>query len=120
MQALLHHPAPFIRVLPGLAQGPATAVHAQVLTGFTRRWMGDAMADRLGVGRTPLTHAALLARPVSAVRGAVLRTGVLGDGERLGALERAVVRRLLTHGEGVTAPLAPADADASPVLRRVA
>lgn len=120
MHALLHHPAPFIRVLPGVVQGPVTAAHAQLLSGLTRRWMGDAMADRLGVDRTPLTHAALLARPVSRVRGAVLRTGVLGGGERLGALERAVVRRLLSQGEGVTAPLAPQDAAAQPVLRRVA
>jgi hypothetical protein len=120
MHALLHHPAPLIRLLPGLAQGPLTAVHAQLLTGFTRRWMGDEMADRLGVGRTPLTHAALLARPVSRLRGAVLRTGVLGDGERLGSVERAVVRRLLSQGEGVRAPLGPADAAATPVLRQVA
>jgi hypothetical protein len=120
MHALLHHPAPIIRLFPGPAQGPLTALHAQVLTGFTRRWMGDEMADRLGVGHTPLTHAALLARPVSLLRGAVLRTGVLGDGERLGSVERAVVRRLLAHGEGVRAPLAPQDAEAEPVLRRAA
>ncbi len=120
MHALLHHPAPVVRLFPGPAQGPLTAVHAHVLAGFTRRWMGDEMADRLGVGRSPLTHAALLARPVSRLRGVVLRTGVLGDGDRLGAVERSVVRRLLAHGEGVRAPLAPADAAAQPVLRRAA
>lgn len=120
MHALLHHPAPVVRLFPELAQGPLTALHAQVLAGFTRRWMGDDMADRLGVGRTPLTHAALLARPVSLLRGAVMRTGVMGNGERLGSMERAVVRRMLAHGEGVRAPLAPQDAAATPVLRQVA
>lgn len=120
MHALLHHPVPLIQLLPGLAQGPATALNAHVLAGFTRRWMGHEMADRLGVARTPLTHAALLARPVSVLRGAVARTGVLGNGERLGAVERAVVKRVLAQGKAARAPIAPEDAAAAPVLREVA
>jgi hypothetical protein len=120
MHALLHHPVPVIQLLPGVIQGPATALNAHVLAGFTRRWMGDEMADRLEVAKTPLTHAALLARPVSALRGAVTRTGVLGNGERLGAVERALVRRVLTQGKAARAPIAPEDAAAAPVLREVA
>lgn len=117
MRALLRSPAPAIQAMPGPLQGPATALNAHVLAGFTRRWMGDDMADRLGVGHTPLTHAALLARPVSALRGAVTRTGVLGNGERVGALERALVRRVLEQGRAAKAPLAPEEAAGEPVLR---
>jgi hypothetical protein len=120
MHALLHHPAPLIQLLPEVARGPVTALNAHVLAGFTRRWMGDEMADRLGVGKTPLTHAALLARPVSVLRGAVARTGVLGSGERLGAVERAVVKRVLAQGRAPRAPISPEDAAQTPVLRDAA
>jgi hypothetical protein len=120
MHALLHHPVPVIQALPSVVQGPATALNAHVLAGFTRRWMGDEMADRLGVARSPLTHAALLVRPVSVLRGAVGRTGVLGDGERLGALERAMVKRVLARGRAPRGPIAPGDAAAEPVLQRAA
>lgn len=118
MHALLHGPAPVIQALPSVAQRPAAALNAHVLAGFTRRWMGDEMADRLGVSRSPLTHAALLVRPVSVLRGAVGRTGVLGDGERLGALERALVHRVLERSRAPREPIAPGDAAAAPVLVR--
>ncbi|WP_354699263.1 hypothetical protein DSM112329_04974 [Paraconexibacter sp. AEG42_29] len=118
MHALLHSPAAAIQALPGPAQRPATALNAYVLAGFTRRWMGDAMADRLQVGHTPLTQAALLLRPLSFARGAV--TGVIGQEERIGALERATVRRVLARGRAAKAPIAPQDAAAAPVLRAVA
>lgn len=120
MDALLRRPAPVIQAMPSALQGPATAVNAHILAGFTRRWMGDEMADVLGVGRSPLTHAALLVRPVSAARGLVMRTGVLGGGERLGELERALVRRVLAQGRAPEAPLPPEEADGSPVLTRAA
>lgn len=118
MHALLHSPAAAIQALPGPVQRPATALNAFVLAGFTRRWMGDEMADRLQVGHTPLTHAALLVRPLSFARGAV--TGLIGHEERIAALERATVRRVLERSRAAKAPLAPQEAADAPVLRAVA
>lgn len=120
MHALLHNPAPAIQALPGRLQGPLTALNAHVLAGFTRRWMGDDMADQLNVARSPLTHAALLVRPVSVARGVVARTGVLGDAERIGNLERALVARVLERGRAARAPLAPSEAARAPVLSEAA
>jgi hypothetical protein len=45
---------------------------------------------------------------------------VLGDGERLGALERAMVKRVLQRGRAPRGPIAPGDAAAEPVLERAA
>lgn len=120
MRALLDRPAPIIQLLPSAVRGPATAANAHVMAGFTRRWMGDDMADTLGVGRSPLTHAALLVRPVSVARGLVMRTGLLGGGERVGAVERALVRRVLAQGRAPEVPLGPAEAEGEPVTSRAA
>lgn len=120
MHALLHHPVPAIQALPKLVRGPATAVNAHVLAGLARRWLGDEMADRLGVERSPLVHAALLARPANVARGAVMRSGLLGRGERLGAAERAVVRRVLAQGRAPRTPIRPQDAALAPVLASAA
>jgi hypothetical protein len=120
MRALLNHPVPVIQAMPGPVQRPATALNAYVLAGFTRRWMGNDMADRLDVARTPLTHAALLVRPLSRLRGAVVGTGLLGGPERLGALERAAVHRVLERGRAAQAPIAPAEAAETPVLAEAA
>lgn len=120
MRALLSNPVPVIQALPGPAQRPLTALNGHVLAGFTRRWMGDEMADRLEVSSSPLTHAALLVRPVSVARGLVTRTGLLGDAERIGGFERALVRRVLDQGRAARAPLAPEDAADAPVLSAAA
>jgi hypothetical protein len=120
MRALLERPAPIIQILPSPVRGPATAANAHVMAGFTRRWMGDEMADALEVGHSPLTQAALLVRPVSVARGLFMRTGLLGDGERVGAVERALVRRVLAQGRAPEAPLGPEEAAEAPLLDRVA
>lgn len=117
MQALLHAPTPVTQLLPRIVQGPLVAANAQLLAGFTRRWMGDAMADRLGVARTPLRHAALAARPVNLARRVA---GTVVPDARLGAFERAVVARVLDQGRAAPAPLQPHEAAGEPVLRRVA
>lgn len=116
VDALLRTPTPAIRALPGLVQGPLTAVSTQVLIGFTRRWMGDEMADRLGVGRSPLTHAALVARPLNLARGLVVTRLPAAGQDRVGALERALVRRTLDQGRAARAPLTPSAAAAAPVV----
>ena len=116
MRALLDRPAPIIQLLPSPVRGPATTANTHVMAGFTRRWMGDEMADTLGVGRSPLTHAAVLVRPVSVARGLVMRTGLLGGGERVGAVERALVRRVLAQGRAPEVPLGPAEAEGEPAL----
>ncbi|UTI65019.1 DUF2236 domain-containing protein [Paraconexibacter antarcticus] len=116
MRALLDRPAPIIQILPSPVRGPATAANTHLMVGFTRRWMGDEMADTLGVGHSPLTHAAVLVRPVSVARGLVMRTGLLGGGERVGTVERALVRRVLAQGRAPEVPLGPEEADAEPAL----
>lgn len=117
MHALLHHAYAFERFLPGPLGVVSRTVSAQVLGGFTRRWMGDEMADRLGVPNTPLKHAAPLLRPMTIARELVLATGALGGAERIAAHEVALVDRVLGVVRAAPEALQPDDVAEEPVLR---
>lgn len=118
MRALLRHGLALERFLPGPAAAVSRTVGEQVLGGFTRRWMGDDMADRLGVPDTPLKHAAPLLRPVVRGREALLAAGGgLGGDERVAALELAIVDRVLSTLRAAPEALSPESVSRSPVLR---
>jgi hypothetical protein len=99
MRALLRHGLP----VPGPLQDPA----ARVVGGFARRWMGREMADALGVPRVSSAPLVPLLRPATRARAALLR---VAPDERVGALERAIARRLLGGGRA-PATLTPAVAE---------
>ncbi|WP_205698357.1 oxygenase MpaB family protein [Conexibacter sp. SYSU D00693] len=116
MRALLHHGFAFTRFLPGPVGVLSRHVSAQVLGGFTRRWMGEAMADRLGVPDTPLKHAAPLLRPATIAREVLLATGALGDAHRIAEREIALVSRMMDLTRA-PAQLEPERVQDEPVLR---
>jgi hypothetical protein len=116
MRALLHHGSSLPDTLPSFLAGPARQAMALWLGGFTRRWMGDDMADKLDVPRTPLTHIAPLLRPANALRNAVLATGLFGSDERIAAFELALVRRALAQGRAPEHMIQPSAAAEEPVL----
>lgn len=120
MHALLFHGVAFERGLPGPAAAAARLATAHVLGGFTRRWMGDEMADRLEVPDTPVKHLAPLLRPLSAAREVVLASRLLGPDERVLRLEGMLLHRLLTAAGTVPAALAPEAVEAEPALRPAA
>ncbi len=120
MRALLHHGYSLGGVLPGPAATVGRHVSAQVLGAFTRRWMGDEMADRLGVPNTPLKHAAPLLRPATRAREVVLATGALGSAEQIAAREIWLVDRVMQALGTAPAQLAPEVVEREPVLRRAA
>jgi hypothetical protein len=107
MHALLYH---------GLNLGPVSPVVAQVVGALSRRWMGDAMADRLEVPGARLSRFVPLVRPVTRARDLVRATGLLGSDRRVAELELAVVRRTLALRRAPREPLAPQDAESEPVL----
>jgi ER-bound oxygenase mpaB/B'/Rubber oxygenase, catalytic domain len=107
MRALLYH---------GLDLGPASPLAAQLVGALSRRWMGDAMADRLEVPGARLSRLVPLVRPVTRARDLVRATGLLGSDRRLAALELALVHRALALRGAPHAPLAPQDAADEPVL----
>jgi hypothetical protein len=115
MRALLRHGYAMERFLPGPAAAVSRTVAEQVLGAFTRRWMGDAMADRLGVPDTPLKHAAPLLRPAALAREAVL--AVVGDDARVAALELAVVEQVMGLLRAAPEAITPERVADRPVLR---
>jgi len=120
MHALLHHGVPLDRFFPGPTHVPAELLMTQVLGIFTRRWMGDPMADQLGVPSSPLRHLTPLLRPLQLARDTVRWTGVLGSEEQLAAREIAGVKRTLRTGGAARHALDPRGVADEPVLRRAA
>ncbi|WP_372789916.1 oxygenase MpaB family protein [Paraconexibacter sp.] len=120
MHALLHHGVPLDRFLPTPANVPAEFLVTQVLGMFTRRWMGDAMADALGVPSSPLRHLTPALRPLQLARDVVKWTGVLGSEERLVAREIAGVKRTLRTGGAARTALHPQRVAREPVVRHAA
>lgn len=115
MHALLHHGLDLDRLLPGPAARPARTVVAHVGGAFTRRWMGDEMADRLEVPGGRLARLVPLLRPATRARD--VATGLLGSDRRLAAFEYALVRRMLALSRAPETPLEPAHAADEPVLK---
>jgi hypothetical protein len=107
MHALLYH---------GLNIGPASPVAAQIVGALSRRWMGNAMADRLEVPGARLSRLVPLVRPVTRARDLVRATGLLGSDRRVAELELALVHRTLALRRAPRQPLDPRDAEAEPVL----
>ena len=103
MRALLYH---------GLNLGPASPIAAQVVGALSRRWMGDAMADRLEVPGARLSRLVPLVRPVTRARDLVRATGLLGSDRRVAELELALVHRTLALRRAPRAPLDPSTAEA--------
>jgi hypothetical protein len=112
MRALLRHGLPVERVLPRALTGAGREALALVLGGFTRRWLDDELADALGVPRTPLRHAALLARPPVLLRQALCASGLLGSPRRIARLESALARRISGAGRPLPPHIEPAEAAA--------
>lgn len=118
MRALLRHGYAFEAFLPGPLSAVSREISSQVLGAFARRWMGDEMADRLGVPDTPLKHAGpLLLRPATLARELVLATGALGSAERVAAREVALVSRVLGAVRAAPQALQPDEVEQEPVLR---
>ncbi|MTD44419.1 DUF2236 domain-containing protein [Conexibacter sp. W3-3-2] len=120
LHALLHHGVSLQRVLPGPTHVPAEFLATQILGMYTRRWMGDEMADRLDVPASPLRHLLPGLRPLMLARDALRWTGVLGSEERLVAREIAGVRRTLGLAGAAPAALDPRDVAQEPALPRAA
>jgi hypothetical protein len=116
MRALLRHGIALERFLPGPAAVVSRAVSHQVLGAFTRRWMGDPMADRLAVPDGPLKHLLPALRAATVAREALLATGVLGDDRAVAARELAVVGHVL-RGVRAAPTVAPAQVADAPALR---
>ena len=116
MRALLEHGLPFARMAPRPLRAPTRMLTSQVLGGFARRWMGDAMADRLDVPRGPVSHVVPLLRPLTRAREVARATGLLGSEERLVAAEIALVRRGLGLQRAAPGPIAPEHVAGEPVL----
>ncbi len=120
MHALLRHGVPLDRFLPGPTHLPAEYLVSQVLAMYTRRWMGDDMADRLEVPSSPLRHLLPALRPLMLARDTLKWTGLLGSEEQLVAREIAGVRRTLRVGGAARTALDPRGVAQEPVLRRAA
>lgn len=120
MHALLHHGVPLDRLLPGPTHIPAEYLVTQVLAMYTRRWMGDDMADRLEVPSSPLRHLLPALRPLMLARDTLKWTGLLGSEEQLVAREIAGVRRTLRVAGAARTALDPRGVAREPVLRRAA
>jgi hypothetical protein len=106
--------------LPGPAAFVARQVSGHVFGAFARRWMGDERADALGAPDTPLKHVAPLLRPLNRARDMALATGLLGSDERIAALERAIVLRLMRLNGAPPAQISPEEVEREPVLRAAA
>lgn len=106
--------------LPGPAAFVARQVSGHVFGAFARRWMGAERADALGAPDTPLKHAAPLLRPFNRARDMALATGLLGPDERVAAIERALVLRLMRLNGTPQAQLSPEEVEREPVLRAAA
>lgn len=109
MRALLDHGLS----LPAPLTTPVTG-------GLARRWMGDEMADRLGVPSSPLRHLVPLVRPATMARTAFLATGLLGSDRRIAELELKLVHRTLDVRRAPKQALQPERAAARPVVREAA
>jgi hypothetical protein len=96
----------------GLNLGPASPVAAQLVGALSRRWMGDAMADRLDVPGARLSRLVPLVRPVTRARDLVRATGLLGSDRRVAELELALVHRTLALRRAPRRPLDPRTAEA--------
>lgn len=116
MNALLYHGSSLPDTLPPGLSNIARHGMALWFGGFARRWMGDDMADRLAVPRTPLSRVAPLLRPANMLRNAVLSTGLLGSEERIAAFEHSLVVRALAAGDAPKEMLQPHATAAEPVL----
>ena len=112
MRALLDHGLP----LPG----PTRKLSAHVTGGLARRWMGDEMADRLGVPASPLRHLVPLVRPAAKARHVVLSSGVLGSDARIAELELKLVHHTLKAVRSPRQALAPDQAATRPTVRDAA
>jgi hypothetical protein len=119
MRALLFHGVDVARLFPGPLASVARLGVGQLLGGFTRRWMGDELADQLHVPATPLVHLAPLLRPLVRGRDVVRATGVLGSDERVAAVEHALMLRVLGL-RGAPPTLAPETVERSPTLAQAA
>ncbi len=117
MRALLERGLPLQDRLPGPAGALTRGVGARIAGGFTRRWMGHAMADRLDVPRLTPAPLVPLLRPAQRVRDLARASGMLGSDERLAALELAAVRRFLTLTGAPVAPVAPPDVERAPLAQ---
>jgi hypothetical protein len=113
MHALLHYGVelPFEQRLPRVARSPMRAVKARYLGGFARRWMGDEMADRLRVPRTPLfTRLAPTLRPMTVAREVARASHLLGSDERIARKEVAGVERVSAARFGSVETISPQQA----------
>jgi hypothetical protein len=120
MHALLHYGVelPFEQRLPRVVRRPMRAVKARYLGGgFARRWMGDEMADRLGVSRTPLfTRLAPALRLLAVAREVARASQLLGSDERIASREVAGLERVFAARFGSVKTISPQQAAREPAL----
>ncbi len=118
MAALLRHGAelPLESRMRWPVSGPAMKLKECVIGGFTRRWMGDEMADLLGVPDTPLNHLATAVRPLVVARELARASHIFGSDRRIAHLELALVDRLATARGRDVETLDPRRAAREPVL----
>lgn len=119
MHALLHYGVelPFEQRLPRVVGRPIRAVKARYLGAFARRWMGDEMADRLGVPRTPLfTRMVPTLRLLTVTRELARASHLLGSDERIASKEVAVVERVSAARFDSVETISPQQAAREPAL----
>ncbi|HUA75300.1 MAG TPA: oxygenase MpaB family protein [Solirubrobacteraceae bacterium] len=120
MHALTHHGLPLEGLLPPWGVRPARLVLTPMIEALVRRWLGEAVSDELGVGRTPVVRLVPLARPLVRSLGLVLASGLLGDERRTAQTQIRLVGRLLDRAGDPDRPLAPGRAVPGDGPRRVA
>ncbi len=110
MRALTHHALPLQGLLPSWGVPPARVLATPMIEALVRRWLGGAVSDELGVGRSPIVHLVPLARPLVRSLGLVLSSGLLGDESRAARAQIRFAGRVLDGAGAPLRPLSPAEA----------
>lgn len=116
MEALVRQGLPLEGILPPFAVGPARALGAPIISALVRRWIGDPVADELGLVRSPVGRLVPLLRPLVRVQTVALAAGLLGDEQRAARQQIGAVGRLLDRAGDPSAPVAPSEAAAEPTV----
>ncbi|WP_320669328.1 oxygenase MpaB family protein [Patulibacter defluvii] len=107
MRALTHHGLPLEGAIPRPLVTPLRTLSAPLVASFIRRWLGDEMADQLGLARSPLRHLFPLTRPVVRAHAVLLALGALGDERTAATAQIHAIDRLLDLAGDPKAPVAP-------------
>jgi hypothetical protein len=117
MEALVRQGLPLEGILPPFAVGPARLLGAPLISALVRRWIGDPVADELGLGRSPVGRLVPLLRPLVRVQTLALAAGLLGDEQRAARQQIGAIERLLDRAGDPSAPVQPSDAAADATIR---